>query len=156
MPSGHQKIGEFLVDLGVISPIHLSAALADQRTFGGRLGSHLVRMGCLSEERLIEAATKQMRILPYYHSFASKSHLPMIDLAERLKKLEERIGYVEAHARRGVEAFRERLLANEREALIGSAGPIIRILSRGRTISCPAPFFKITTSPCTSCTVASK
>ncbi len=39
------------------------------------------------EERLIEAAVRQMRELPYYHGFASKSHLPMIDLAERLKEL---------------------------------------------------------------------
>jgi 4-aminobutyrate--pyruvate transaminase len=36
------------------------------------------------EERLVEAATKQMRELPFYHVFASKSHLPAIDLAERL------------------------------------------------------------------------
>lgn len=39
------------------------------------------------EERLIEAAARQMRELPYYHGFASKSHLPMIDLAERLKEI---------------------------------------------------------------------
>jgi 4-aminobutyrate--pyruvate transaminase len=39
------------------------------------------------EERLIEAAARQMRELPYYHAFAHKSHLPMIDLAERLKDL---------------------------------------------------------------------
>jgi len=39
------------------------------------------------EERLVEAAARQMRELPYYHSFASKSHLPMIELSERLKEL---------------------------------------------------------------------
>ena len=37
-----------------------------------------------SNERLIEAATKQMRTLPFYHSFAAKSHEPMIELAEML------------------------------------------------------------------------
>ena len=36
------------------------------------------------EERLVEAATKQMRELPFYHVFASKSHHPAIELAERL------------------------------------------------------------------------
>ena len=36
------------------------------------------------EERLVEAATRQMRALPYYHLFAHKSHDPAIDLAERL------------------------------------------------------------------------
>ncbi len=36
------------------------------------------------EERLIEAATRQLRELPTYHVFASKSHEPGIELAERL------------------------------------------------------------------------
>ncbi|MBP5856824.1 aspartate aminotransferase family protein [Marivibrio halodurans] len=36
------------------------------------------------EERLIEAATRQMRELPFYHLFSHKSHDPAIDLAERL------------------------------------------------------------------------
>jgi 4-aminobutyrate--pyruvate transaminase len=37
-----------------------------------------------SNERLVEAAAAQMRKLPYYHAFTSKSHGPMIDLAEML------------------------------------------------------------------------
>ena len=37
-----------------------------------------------SNERLVAAATAQMRKLPFYHSFAAKSHTPMIDLAEML------------------------------------------------------------------------
>ena len=36
------------------------------------------------EERLVEAAAKAMRTLPFYHTFASKSHNPAIALAERL------------------------------------------------------------------------
>ena len=39
------------------------------------------------EERLIAAATRQMRTLPFYHLFGSKSHEPAIDLAERLLAL---------------------------------------------------------------------
>jgi len=35
-------------------------------------------------ERLVQAATNQMRKLPFYHSFTAKSHEPMIDLAEML------------------------------------------------------------------------
>ncbi len=38
-------------------------------------------------ERLVEAATRQLRTLPYYHQFAQKSHLPGIDLAEKLMGL---------------------------------------------------------------------
>ncbi len=37
-----------------------------------------------SNERLVQAAAKQMRELPFYHGFTSKSHGPMIDLAEML------------------------------------------------------------------------
>ncbi len=37
-----------------------------------------------SNERLVEAAAAQMRKLPFYHSFTSKSHEPMIDLSEML------------------------------------------------------------------------
>ncbi|GAB4169775.1 MAG: aspartate aminotransferase family protein [Thalassobaculales bacterium] len=40
-----------------------------------------------SEPRLVEAATRQMKQLPYYQIFAAKSHLPSIDLAEKLVKL---------------------------------------------------------------------
>jgi 4-aminobutyrate---pyruvate transaminase len=35
-------------------------------------------------ERLVEAAARQMRRLPFYHGFANKSHEPVAELAERL------------------------------------------------------------------------
>jgi 4-aminobutyrate--pyruvate transaminase len=37
-----------------------------------------------SENELVEAAIKQMRKLPYYHSFGGKTVNPSIDLAEKL------------------------------------------------------------------------
>jgi 4-aminobutyrate--pyruvate transaminase len=37
-----------------------------------------------TEERLVEAAARQMRRLPFYHGFANKSHEPVAALAERL------------------------------------------------------------------------
>lgn len=49
----------------------------------GLAGLWCVSLG-FSEPRLVEAARRQMEALPYYHSFASKSHLPAIDLAERI------------------------------------------------------------------------
>jgi len=36
------------------------------------------------EERLVEAATKALKELPFYHSFGGKAPLPTIDLAEKL------------------------------------------------------------------------
>ncbi|HUA77402.1 MAG TPA: aspartate aminotransferase family protein [Acetobacteraceae bacterium] len=35
-------------------------------------------------ERLVEAAARQMRKLPFYHAFTAKSHEPLIDLSEML------------------------------------------------------------------------
>jgi 4-aminobutyrate---pyruvate transaminase len=40
-----------------------------------------------NEERLVEAATRQLRELPYSHIFAGRSHEPGIELAEKLKEV---------------------------------------------------------------------
>jgi len=40
-----------------------------------------------NEPRLIDAARRQLETLPYYHSFAHKSHEPAIELAERILAL---------------------------------------------------------------------
>jgi 4-aminobutyrate---pyruvate transaminase len=40
-----------------------------------------------NEKRLVDAAIKQLKELPYYHTFTHKSHLPSIDLAEKLKSV---------------------------------------------------------------------
>ena len=37
-----------------------------------------------SEGRVADAVYKQMKILPYYHTFAHRSHGPVVDLAEKL------------------------------------------------------------------------
>src|SRR5919202_210748 len=52
----------------------------------GMAGLWSVALG-FGEERLVEAAARQMRKLPYYHLFASKSHEVGIDLAEKLLSL---------------------------------------------------------------------
>ena len=52
----------------------------------GLAGLWCVSLG-FSEPRLVEAARRQMEALPYYHAFASKSHGPAIDLAERILDL---------------------------------------------------------------------
>jgi 4-aminobutyrate---pyruvate transaminase len=39
------------------------------------------------EKRLVEAATRQMAKLPYYHTFSHKSHPSAIELAEKLVKM---------------------------------------------------------------------
>lgn len=37
-----------------------------------------------SEQRLVDAATRQLSILPYYHVFSGRAHGPVVDLAEKL------------------------------------------------------------------------
>ena len=44
----------------------------------------LVNLPRVYVRRLKQAAIKQFDVLPYYHSFAHKAHLPSIDLAEKL------------------------------------------------------------------------
>jgi 4-aminobutyrate--pyruvate transaminase len=52
----------------------------------GLAGLWSVAVG-FGEQRLVEAATAQMRTLPYYHSFTHKSHPSVIALAERLVRM---------------------------------------------------------------------
>jgi 4-aminobutyrate--pyruvate transaminase len=49
-------------------------------------GSSCASLG-YSEKRLVEAATRQMRKLPFYHVFVHKSHEAGIELAEKLIRL---------------------------------------------------------------------
>jgi len=49
----------------------------------GLAGLWSVALG-FGEERLVDAATEQLRKLPYSHIFSHKSHGPAIDLAEKL------------------------------------------------------------------------
>ena len=52
----------------------------------GLAGLWCVSLG-YSEERLVEAAARQMRQLPFTHIFAGRSHEPAIELAEKLKEV---------------------------------------------------------------------
>ena len=54
------RIGELLVQGGQIDPLQLDSALAHQRQWGGRLGQAIVRLGFLSEDRLLEAVGAQL------------------------------------------------------------------------------------------------
>jgi type IV pilus assembly protein PilB len=56
------KIGELLVDAGVITQQQLKEGLASQREEGGRLGSNLVKLGYLTEPQLVETLSKQFGV----------------------------------------------------------------------------------------------
>lgn len=57
-----------------------------RRYIEGLAGLWSVGVG-FKERRLIEAATRQMEKLPFYHNFGHKSHGPAIELAEKLVEI---------------------------------------------------------------------
>lgn len=50
-----RRLGEYLIEQGVLSPRQLQEALRSQRIFGGSLGTHLVELGLLAEDALVDA-----------------------------------------------------------------------------------------------------
>jgi 4-aminobutyrate---pyruvate transaminase len=79
----HEEIGPIVIDRG--EGIYV---FDDQgnRYIEGLAGLWSVAVG-FGEKRLVEAASRQMARLPYYHTFSHKSNEPSIDLAERLVKM---------------------------------------------------------------------
>src|SRR6266853_593131 len=55
-----RPIGQLLIEAGLISESDLARGLAFQERYGGRLGSILVRLGALSEERLLPILSAQL------------------------------------------------------------------------------------------------
>ncbi|GAA3530659.1 GspE/PulE family protein [Zobellella aerophila] len=69
-----KRLGELLLEHGVISPAQLEAVLERQQRDGGRMGIHLVQMGMLSELELLGFVARQL-------------DLPLLDLnRERIDK----------------------------------------------------------------------
>ena len=54
-----KKLGELLVEAGLISPTELQAALRQQRISGGRMGSNLVALGIITEDLLMDFLAQQ-------------------------------------------------------------------------------------------------
>jgi len=57
-----QKLGNFLVREGLITPEQLEKALQEQKANGGMLGSNLVKMGYIEEPELMEFLSKQFGV----------------------------------------------------------------------------------------------
>jgi len=84
------KLGELLVDSGVITREQLSHALTHQRQYGGRLGTCLVELGVVDEKTVSGILAKQLNIpsatasqLEKCEAFAIKLVPPPV--AERLR-----------------------------------------------------------------------
>lgn len=59
-PGKRRRLGEILLDAGLINQVQLQAALAEQRKWGGKLGRTLVEMGFLDEESMVLALSRQL------------------------------------------------------------------------------------------------
>lgn len=57
-----KKIGELLLEEGLIDNEQLSTALAHQRNWGGRIGEIVVKLGFVSEEKLLDFLSKYFRL----------------------------------------------------------------------------------------------
>jgi type IV pilus assembly protein PilB len=54
------RLGDILIQQGVIDQEKLAAALSDQRAFGGKLGRTLVDLGYVTENQLVHALATQL------------------------------------------------------------------------------------------------
>ena len=59
-PASRRRLGEVLVELGLIRPGDLANALTLQEQNGGLLGLNLVRLGAISEAQLLEVLSDQL------------------------------------------------------------------------------------------------
>ncbi len=60
--AGRLKLGQILVNRGLLEPDQLATALAAQQTSGARLGMTLVRLGFVDEETLIRTLAGQLKL----------------------------------------------------------------------------------------------
>ena len=79
----HAKSGPMVIDRGEGAYVFDSNG---KRYLEAMAGLWSTALG-FSENRLVDAAVAQMRKLPFYHNFSSKSHGPAVELAERLIRL---------------------------------------------------------------------
>ena len=56
-----KKLGEILLEAGIIDKFQLKAALAEQAKWGGRLGNHLEPLGILTEDLLVKGLSAQLK-----------------------------------------------------------------------------------------------
>lgn len=62
MTSSRKKLGEMLIEAGVLDELSLRSALADQRRWGRPLGRTLVEMKLIEEPVLVEVLAKQLNV----------------------------------------------------------------------------------------------
>ncbi len=62
MTESRKRIGDLLIEAGLINESQLETALAEQQAWGGRLRNHLVRLKFITEETLIKFLSQKLKI----------------------------------------------------------------------------------------------
>src|SRR5690554_6930522 len=81
----HEQLGPRIIDRGEGIYVFDDAG---RKYIEGMAGLWSVAVG-FNEQRLVDAATRQLAKLPFYHTFSHKSHTPSVELAEKLVQLTE-------------------------------------------------------------------
>lgn len=76
----HLEVGPMVIERG--EGIHVFDNQGN-RYIEAMAGLWSVALG-FSEKRLVQAATRQMETLPFYHTFSHKAHGPVVELADKL------------------------------------------------------------------------
>src|SRR5581483_10248129 len=84
--AARKRLGDMLVEAGVVRPEQLRTALQMQAVFGGQLGKTLVRLNVLTEEGLVRflAAQLGLAIADLSHVDASVAAVVPKDMCEKL------------------------------------------------------------------------
>ncbi len=60
MKGDRKKVGDMLVEAGIINDLQRSAALGEQKQWGGKFGSILIRMGFIDEKSAAAVLERQL------------------------------------------------------------------------------------------------
>lgn len=86
-PARRRRLGELLIDAGVLDEGRLKAALGEQKKWGGKLGRTLVEMGFVDEDSMMRALSRQLNLqamdLDTVSLPSSVVQLMRVDLCER-------------------------------------------------------------------------
>ncbi|MFH1038616.1 MAG: GspE/PulE family protein, partial [PVC group bacterium] len=61
-----KRLGEILIESGLLKPDQLNQALIDQKKAGLKLGQYLVRQGIVNEAQIIDVLSRQLKIKKYH------------------------------------------------------------------------------------------
>ncbi len=62
MADKRKRLGDMLIEAGIVTPAQIDTALQAQKIFGGRLGTNLIEMGLIDDRTLSEFLSRQLGV----------------------------------------------------------------------------------------------